>query len=456
MVLVLLLAACEQPTLLERIKRQGELKVATRLGPTTYQPSVDGPVGLEYDLISSFAAQLGVKPRFMIAQSIEQMLQMVRVGHVHMAAAGLTITAERNRSLVFSQPYQSVTQQLVYRRGQTPPKDLADLEEGRLQVIAQSSHVANLEALRRSSFPSLEWTTTDSLDIHQLLTQVDRGAVDFTVADSNELAIYQHYLVSVLPAFDISEPQSLGWAFAQWPDQSLADAADHFLAMMRRDGGLQKLIEHQRNRPKELDFVNKRAFWRRVRARLPKYRAYFEQASVLVDLDWRLLAAIGYQESHWDPKAVSPTGVRGIMMLTRDTAEHLGVKDRTDPKASILGGARYVRIIQAKLPDRIRQPDRLWLALAGYNVGFGHLEDARILTQRQGGNPDRWEDVKRRLPLLAQKKFYKTLKRGYARGEEPVTYVENVRSYYDMLLWDTNQTRTRTTAVKTSAGRKGG
>jgi membrane-bound lytic murein transglycosylase F len=379
---------------------------------------------------------------------------MVRVGQAHMAAAGLTITNQRQRSLAFSQPYQTVTHQLVYRRGQKRPKDLGDIAKGRLRVVAQSSHVANLQALRGSNFPSLTWTATNSLDIYQLLDHVDQGILDFTVADSNELAVFRRYLVSVLPAFDIGQPQSLGWAFAKWPDRSLVDAADRFLAKIRQNGSLRSLIEQQRNRFKEFSFVDKRTFWRNVETRLPKYRPYFEQASVLVDLDWRLLAAMGYQESHWNPKAVSPTGVRGIMMLTRDTAKQLGVKDRTDPKASILGGARYLRIIESKLPHSIRKPDRLWLALAGYNVGFGHLEDARILTERQGGDPERWEDVKLHLPLLAKEKYYKTLKHGYARGAQPVAYVENVRSYYDMLLWEANQART--IVVTTSATPKGG
>jgi membrane-bound lytic murein transglycosylase F len=134
--------------------------------------------------------------------------------------------------------------------------------------------------------------------------------------------------------------------------------------------------------------------------------------------------------------------VRGIMMLTRNTMQHLGInKSRHDPQASIEGGALYLASIKKKLPKRIKDPHRTWLALAAYNVGFGHLEDARILAQEDGANPDKWEDVKKYLPLLSQKKWYKKTRYGYARGREPVRYVENIRSYYDILVWITDKDR---------------
>ena len=174
-----------------------------------------------------------------------------------------------------------------------------------------------------------------------------------------------------------------------------------------------------------------------MRDRLPEFRRYFEKAAQQTGIDWRLLAAIGYQESHWRPDAISPTGVRGIMMLTRSTAKQMGIKDRHDPEQSIVGGAKYLRVVEKKIPSRIQQPNRLWLTLAGYNIGFGHLEDARILTERDGANPDLWLEVKQRLPLLAQKPFHETVRHGFARGQEPVDYVDNIRNYYDLLVWYT-------------------
>jgi membrane-bound lytic murein transglycosylase F len=157
------------------------------------------------------------------------------------------------------------------------------------------------------------------------------------------------------------------------------------------------------------------------------------------NIDWRLLAAIGYQESHWRSEAVSPTGVKGLMMLTKKTAKQLGIKDRTDPAQSIAGGALYFKQRLKKIASHIQEPDRTWFALASYNVGFGHLKDAQKLTKNNQGNPDKWMDVRKTLPLLSQKKWYKQTRYGYARGKEPVRYVENIRSYYDLLIWLTEE-----------------
>jgi membrane-bound lytic murein transglycosylase F len=151
--------------------------------------------------------------------------------------------------------------------------------------------------------------------------------------------------------------------------------------------------------------------------------------------DGRLLAAIGYQESHWDPAAISPTGVRGLMMLTRNTASVLGVEDRIDPAQSIPGGAKYLEQLKARLPSSIKEPDRTWFALASYNVGYGHVQDARAITEQMGKEPDLWAHVKDNLPLLAQHSWYSNTRHGYARGWEPVMYVENIRNYYDILVW---------------------
>jgi membrane-bound lytic murein transglycosylase F len=152
-------------------------------------------------------------------------------------------------------------------------------------------------------------------------------------------------------------------------------------------------------------------------------------------MDWRLLAAIGYQESHWNPDASSYTGVRGVMMLTRRTANQLGVSDRLNPEQSIEGGARYFLRLRGRIPNQIREPDRSWMALAAYNLGMGHLEDARVLTKKQGGDPDRWEDISQRLELLSQQQWHQQTRYGYARGFEAKQYVENIRSYYEILIW---------------------
>ena len=423
--------------LLEKVKQRGELVVATRRSPAAVYDGANGPDGFEYALAQLFANELGVTLRLEYPQTVEQLFSDIDRRKVDMVSAGLTVTPQRQRHLLFSTPYLTVSEQVVYRAGRLRPRSLADIGDGDLHVVASSSHEETLRRLRDSEHPDLTWRRHRGDSTRHLLSQVDRGEIRLTVADSNAVAMERRFYRHIATAFDISDSQPIAWAFRKSDDTSLRDAANRFLDGLQQDGTLQQLRARFFGHTGRLNFVDTREFWRNVRDRLPQLRPYFEQAEAATGYDWRLLAAIGYQESHWRADAVSPTGVRGIMMLTRATAKRVGVKNRSDPEQSILGGARYLKIIERKVPERIQGPSRLWLTLAGYNVGFGHLEDARILTERDGANPDLWLEVKQRLPLLAEKAYYQTVKRGFARGQEPVDYVDNIRNYYDMLIWFT-------------------
>ncbi len=231
----------------------------------------------------------------------------------------------------------------------------------------------------------------------------------------------------------IDEPEPLAWMVSKNSHDDILASLVEFFGTVHHDGTLLALDEKYYGHIEQFNYVETRTFIKAVAGTLPKYQALFEKYAQ--ELDWRLLAAISYQESHWNPTARSYTGVRGMMMLTLATAKQMGIKSRLDTEQSIRGGAKYFKRMIAMMPDRIPTPDRIWFALASYNIGFGHLDDARIITQRQGGDPDRWVEVKSRLPLLQQKKYYKNTKYGYARGEEPVQYVDNIRRYYDTLSW---------------------
>ena len=219
----------------------------------------------------------------------------------------------------------------------------------------------------------------------------------------------------------------------------LADELEDWFDNIEDNGFLDSWRERYFGHVEIFDYVDIRAFHRRIKHRLPKYKKTFVKAAEKYKLPWTLLAAQGYQESHWRDNAKSPTGVRGIMMLTLNTAKSVGVKSRLDPVQSIYGGAKYLRRMIKRIPDSVHEDDRVWYALAAYNVGFGHLRDARTLAERLGKNPDRWVDLKEVLPLLAQKQYYKTLKYGYARGTEPVRYVQRIRNYRQVLEQDVNQ-----------------
>lgn len=170
-----------------------------------------------------------------------------------------------------------------------------------------------------------------------------------------------------------------------------------------------------------------------MKSRLPKYEKYFKYAGKKFKIPWTLLASVSYQESHWNPRAKSFTGVRGLMMLTKRTAKILGVKNRLDPKQSVIGGTRHLKQMIKFVPKEVEGENRLKFALAAYNIGLGHIKDAQRLAKKLGLNQNVWSDLKIVLPLLSQKKYYRNLKYGYARGAEPVKYVESIYNYKDIL-----------------------
>jgi membrane-bound lytic murein transglycosylase F len=174
-------------------------------------------------------------------------------------------------------------------------------------------------------------------------------------------------------------------------------------------------------------------FHKHIDTRLPRLRPHFETAAQETGFSWRVLAALGYQESRWRPAAVSPRGAQGVMMLMPVTAKKMGVGDVFAPDENILGGARYLAYMKGRIPKRIRDPDRTWMALAAYNIGIGHLEDARIITQMRKKNPDRWPDVRANLPRLSDPHWHARVKRGYANGSETVQFVERVSQFAAIL-----------------------
>lgn len=435
--ILLLVPACQpELPLLDRIQQTGELVVATRVGPTTYYTELDQPTGFEYELAQKFADYLGVQLKLVTYDDLGELFNALARGEVHLAAAGLTITRERSRQFQFTSPYQQVTQQVVYKAGNSYPADVTELNNGTMVVIANSSHSENL-ALLKDEQPELTWEEKASSSMLNMLTLVDEGKADYTIVDSNVFALHQDIFPELRAAFDISTAEPLAWALPQNEDHSLFYAAEYFFNRIQEDGSLEDLRERFYGH-REFDYVGARTFIRHMEARLPKYQESFKEIADEIQLDWRLLAAISYQESLWNPNAISPTGVRGLMMLTRRTAKEMGVGNRTNPSQSIRGGAEYFRKLYDRLPDTITEPHRTWFALAAYNAGYGHLLDARTLTTMQGGNPDNWFDVRERLPLLRKREFYSKVKYGYARGGgQSVHYVRNIRKYYDSLVWST-------------------
>jgi peptidoglycan lytic transglycosylase F len=400
--------------------RQGELVVI--LPPA----EMETRNAFETELATLFAQQLQVKLKT-ISLPIDQELPALVEHKAHLATA---IRSTTDFALRFSKSYQSLDE-LVICHGATP-RDIDNLADRKLVVAAGSPEETALREIQHDH-EKLSWHSRRNTSPVELIEEVADGKLDCTVANEEQLETARNYYPELGNALDLDSPTDLTWAFTSDGDTKLYDEAQQFFTQIRQDGTLRRLTDRYYGYNSRLNSFNAEAFINQTRTVLPRYRHWFEEAGDLTGIDWRVLAALSYQESHWDPNATSYTNVRGMMMLTEDTADQMKVKNRLDAHSSILAGARYLQQLKEQLPLRMNEDDRLWMALAAYNQGMSHLEDARILTSQAGLNPDVWSDVKRMMPLLSRPSVYKKTRHGRARGGEAVILVETVRLYTDML-----------------------
>ena len=418
-----------------------ELIVLTRNSPTTYYFDREGnEAGFEYDLIHAFANAHQMKVRFEILDSVEDIFNALKAEKGHIAAAGLTKTSTRDQLFLRSHAYQSVSQQVVCRRKGKQAKSIDELTEVQLAVISHSSYDDQLLSLKTNN-PNLYWKTNNDADTEALLEMVWKKEIDCTIADSNIVSINRRYHPELITTFDLVDDEKHVW-YLDKNAGALQNKINQWLEQYKQSGEFDIVVDRHYGFIEVFDYVDTRKYINRIKKRLPTYIDTFKQAAERYQFPWTLLAAQAYQESHWDPKAKSPTGVRGMMMLTRITAKEIGVTNRLDATQSIEGGAKYLDKLRARLPKEVQEPDKTWLALAAYNIGMGHLRDARTLAIQLGKNPNLWSDLKEVLPLLSKKQYYKKLNYGYARGNEPVTYVARIRNFEDILLQQFDQPNT--------------
>jgi membrane-bound lytic murein transglycosylase F len=416
--------------LLEAVRERDFLSVHTRNTPTTYYEGRHGPTGFEYELMRRFADHLGVSLTLDASHYIASVREAVRrEGDLGAAVLPLDPTQD---GLIFSRAILDLQPIVVYRRGLPPVKDLAGLAGLEIGTLRGSGADRVLRE-QQAKHPELGWQESSDVEVAELLSRVESGSLDAAVVYAHQFRINRLFFPGVERGFPLGQPLSMAWAFPARGGLRLQQQANRFLAGLQQNGVLDDLVARHFGHDDYLEYVGARTFIGHTHARLPDYAELFRQAARHTGFDWKLLAALGYQESHWDPEATSPTGVRGLMMLTLPTAGDLGVDDRLDPVQSIDGGARYLRQLKDRLPDSIQGEDRLFMAMAAYNVGLGHLYDARRIAAQRGGDPDRWNDVREALPLLQKHEWHSQTRYGYARGGEPVIYVRNIRRYYEIL-----------------------
>ena len=434
--------AAEQETAavnaLADVRSRGVLRVATLNAPTTWYLGTHGPEGLEYELARDFARKLGVKLDMNAVADVGALRRALQSGTVDLVAAQITPDESWQSAGLASEPYDEIAQQWVYRRGRPKPRSLTEIAAARIVVGQDSPEAQVLQKHAGGLASAIEWLEIPRGSEIDPFDAVSEGIADVALVDAYRLVFQRALHPDIAVAMPFPHKRPVAWMVPN-NGATLVAAINNYFSTERRSGRLARRISRWTATSSSIRSVTAREFRTLHEERLPPLQPFFEQASVQTGVDWRLLAALAYQESQWNPRAESPNGAQGIMMLMPQTARSLGVKNPLDPRESILAGARYFVQVREQIPARIPEPDRSWFAIAAYNIGYGHLESARVITQLRKLNPDRWIDVRTSLPLLSEPQWHERVKTGYARGWEAAYTVDRVQQFANVLAWRSTQ-----------------
>jgi membrane-bound lytic murein transglycosylase F len=414
---------------LDAIKKRGFVILITTNGPTTYYLYREEEMGFEYDLAKAFADYLGVDLKVVVAEW-DDVVPLLRQEKGDFTGAGLSIDDEYETAISFSRPTFTIQHAVITHKDDPILEDVEALQDEVIHVRSGTSGAERLQELIDRGY-KVKVKPYDTVPTEELISWVARKRIRVTVSKSNLALLSRRYYPDIRISFTLAESERLGWAVRR-RDKKLLKAINRFFNEIKKNGVYEKIYEKYYSYIEIFDYFDIKAFHRRIQTRLPKYQGTIERTAEKYGFDWRLIAAIIYQESHFRPRARSHTGVRGLMQLTLKTARDMGIKNRLDPGQSISGGVKYLKQLYDRY-DGIDGWDRFLITLASYNVGPGHIADARRLAREQDLDPNKWMSLAEVLPLLSYKKYYKRAKHGYCRGSEPVEYVKRIVLYYDIL-----------------------
>jgi membrane-bound lytic murein transglycosylase F len=414
----------------DSIQKTGILRLITTNSNSSYHNYGGEPTGFEYDLAKAFADYINAELD-VITPGWNNMFAYLNEGKGDLIAAGLAITADRLEKVDFSIPYMTIQQHIIHHNLVFGPKNLDDLTFRTLHVRRGTSYHSRLKELKNSGI-DFTYILYDNIPTEEFIRQVHEREIKFTVADNHIAYLNQRYYPDIRIGIALQEKESLAWAVRKG-DTRILEQVNKFILHANQTGLLKKLSAKYYAGVQPSDPFDLKKFHSRIQTRLPKFKKTIMDESVKYGLDWRLIAAVVYQESHFNPKARSFTNVRGLMQVTTVTAEEMGIDNRLKPDQSIRAGIKYLHKMKQKFDHIDDDYEKMLFALASYNVGYGHVQDAMQLAKDMGLDDTRWQNIKNTLPLLSKSKYYKKTKYGYARGWEPVQYVERILTYYDIL-----------------------
>ena len=415
---------------LKRIQKTGEITVVTRNTAQSYYLYRDQPMGFEYEMAKAFAEYLGARLQVTVLDKWDDMVAALNDGSAAFIAASSPIIPKWQRQVAFSDGYMEVAQQIITHRNNTPIKKVEDLSGKTIDVRRDSAYQQRLMELKDQGI-DLSIRLHDDLPTEELIQKVADGEINFTIANSNIILINQHSFPAAVSTGSINEGMQLGWAVNPQSTE-LLDRINAFFKLIKKSGKFDAIYNKYYGNIKDFNYVDLKAFHRRVKARLSRYSPFIKVAAKKHGFDWRLIAAQIYQESHLNPWAKSTAGARGLMQIMPATSKSLGVTDLFDPVQNINAGVQHLKNLYDHF-DKAQGQDRLLIALAAYNIGQGHIHDARKLARKRGLDPNKWDALAKTLPLLRYRKYFKNTKYGFCRGSEPVRYIKQIMIYYDVL-----------------------
>ena len=424
-----ILFSCVKKSGLEEIKESGKITVITRNNAHCYYTYRDKPMGFEYDLAKAFSDYLGVSLN-VVTSHWEELFDVLNRGGGDFIAASLTNTPSREKLIDFSDECLAIQQQAVIHTSNYNTRKIEDLKGKTIHVRRGTSYEERLNELKNGGL-DITIQLHEDTPTEELIRMVAEKEIEVTIADSNVAFLNRRYYPDVKIAFPIEEQQSLAWGVKKG-EAGLQRTINEFFKKIKDNGTFAKIYKKYYSNVEIFDYVDLKKYHRRLKTRLPKYKETIKRVAEKHGFDWRLIAATIYQESHFNPRAKSFTGVRGMMQLTLDTAKDMGIENRLDPEQSITGGVKYLKRLYERYDD-VKDPDRVLIALASYNVGHGHIVDAQKIAKEKNLDPHSWNSLQEILPLLRYRKYYKKTKNGYCRGTEPVRYVNRIMNYYEIL-----------------------
>lgn len=431
-VLININGCSKESSKLKQIKSNGALRIALVADPPHYFPNKVKERGYDFELVSHYATSIDVELEIIKTNTSNEIIFLLNQGKVDIGILGSSpeFTQKNIKNVV---TYNNTKWYVIGSRANRQlPKSIDSIEPNTM-IVANESNASFILNSIKEDYPSLLWDELKNTNVRGILERINENHSKISIISGDIYAYYQYLFPETKKIFVLPIKYPSRWLVKNNNNLSFLYSINSFFNKYKQNGKLEKIGKTYYEHLNAFDYVDIRYYLKRINKKLPKYKKYFIEAAKNSALDARIIAAVSYQESHWNRKARSPTGVRGMMMLTLDTAKRVGVKNRLNAKQSILGGAKYLKILYESLSNTIKEPDRLWFTLAAYNIGLGHVEDARTITKSQGDNPNSWIDVEKHIPKLSQKKWYKKTKYGFARGHEPIEFVKRVRRYYDIL-----------------------